>query len=144
MQVKVVQQYVGELLDQDQKFLIFCHHKVMNDGIAEILNKCAQSRNHAWASCLWHAQVQGAGAEQRKSTMMQEEGPAHLHRRVCTFRQAPRPCAALPGRSPGQSCPAVHQGCWSWLDTDSEAVFYILALYTMMLQFTTFCFRIRQ
>lgn len=38
-QVKVVQQYVTGLLDEDQKFLIFCHHKVMNDGIAEVLNK---------------------------------------------------------------------------------------------------------
>ena len=39
MQVKAVQQYVTELLESDQKFLIFCHHKVLNDGIAEVLNK---------------------------------------------------------------------------------------------------------
>lgn len=39
LQVKVVQQYVEGLLLEDQKFLIFCHHKVMNDGIAEVLNK---------------------------------------------------------------------------------------------------------
>ena len=39
MQAKAVQQYVEDLLDQEQKFLIFCHHKSMNDAIAEVLNK---------------------------------------------------------------------------------------------------------
>ena len=39
VQAKAVQQYVEDLLDQEQKFLIFCHHKSMNDAIAEVLNK---------------------------------------------------------------------------------------------------------
>ena len=44
VQVKVVQQYLEELLEQDVKFLVFCHHKVMNDGIAQVLNKCGPAR----------------------------------------------------------------------------------------------------
>ena len=38
-QVRAVQEYVRELLDQEQKFLIFAHHKVLLDGIQEVLNK---------------------------------------------------------------------------------------------------------
>jgi hypothetical protein len=37
--VKAVQNYVTELLDQDQKFLIFFHHKVMGEGLQETMNK---------------------------------------------------------------------------------------------------------
>lgn len=36
-----MQQFIDDLLDSNQKFIVFCHHKVMNDGVAEILNKCA-------------------------------------------------------------------------------------------------------
>ncbi len=36
-----MQEYVRELLDQEQKFLIFAHHQVLMDGIQEVLNKRA-------------------------------------------------------------------------------------------------------
>jgi hypothetical protein len=38
-QVKAVQDYVAELVEGDQKFLIFGHHKVLLDGIEFVLNK---------------------------------------------------------------------------------------------------------
>ena len=41
----MVQQYLEELLEQDVKFLVFCHHKVMNDGIAQVLNKCGPAHS---------------------------------------------------------------------------------------------------
>ena len=41
----MVQQYLEELLEQDIKFLVFCHHKVMNDGIAQVLNKCGPAHS---------------------------------------------------------------------------------------------------
>ncbi|KAK9841983.1 hypothetical protein WJX81_002729 [Elliptochloris bilobata] len=44
LKVKAVQEYVRELLDQEQKFLIFAHHRVLLDGIQEVLNK-ARVRN---------------------------------------------------------------------------------------------------
>ncbi len=40
-QVRAVQEYVRELLDQEQKFLVFAHHQVLMDGIQEVLNKRA-------------------------------------------------------------------------------------------------------
>ena len=39
LQVKAVQEYLEDLLDQDQKFLVFYHHKVMGEGLQEVLNK---------------------------------------------------------------------------------------------------------
>lgn len=42
MQVKAVQEYMEELLEADQKFLVFYHHKVMGEGLQEVLNKWAR------------------------------------------------------------------------------------------------------
>lgn len=36
-----MQEYVRELLEQEEKFLIFAHHQVLLDGIQEVINKCA-------------------------------------------------------------------------------------------------------
>ena len=44
-----MQEYVRELLEQEEKFLIFAHHQVLLDGIQEVINKCA-SRLAAWGS----------------------------------------------------------------------------------------------
>lgn len=48
-QVRAVQEYVRELLEQEEKFLIFAHHQVLLDGIQEVINKCA-SWLAAWGS----------------------------------------------------------------------------------------------
>ena len=37
----MVQAYVEELLEAGEKFLVFCHHKVMIDGLLETLNRYA-------------------------------------------------------------------------------------------------------
>ena len=47
MQVKAVQEYLKELLENtDQKLLVFAHHKDLLDGVEFIMNKCAA----AWTS----------------------------------------------------------------------------------------------
>ena len=41
-QVKAVQEYLKELLENtDQKLLVFAHHKDLLDGVEFIMNKCA-------------------------------------------------------------------------------------------------------
>ena len=42
MQVKAVQEYLKELLENtDQKLLVFAHHKELLDGVEFAMNKCA-------------------------------------------------------------------------------------------------------
>ena len=41
LQVPAVQEYVTDLLDAKDKFLIFAHHKSLLDGIEFTLRKCA-------------------------------------------------------------------------------------------------------
>ena len=41
MQVKAVQEYLKELLENtDQKLLVFAHHKELLDGVEFAMNKC--------------------------------------------------------------------------------------------------------
>lgn len=42
LQVKAVQEYLKEMLENtDQKLLVFAHHKELLDGVEFIMNKCA-------------------------------------------------------------------------------------------------------
>ena len=45
LQVKAVQEYLKELLENtDQKLLVFAHHKELLDGVEFAMNKCALLR----------------------------------------------------------------------------------------------------
>lgn len=39
MQIKAVQQYVADLLENDEKFLIFAHHQCLLDGVEQCLRR---------------------------------------------------------------------------------------------------------
>lgn len=51
-QVRAVQEYVRELLEQEEKFLIFAHHQVLLDGIQEVINKCASRLAASCSLCV--------------------------------------------------------------------------------------------
>ena len=58
MQVKAVQEYLKELLENtDQKLLVFAHHKELLDGVEFAMNKCAllcpQQPHHTALGQFW-------------------------------------------------------------------------------------------